>query len=155
MCFLFSLSPSLPLLTFFKKYIGSVFHSIHGLHESAFSSAAGCLMPIFSTPLESFRSGPRCTVGTVDTFIYEWLTSYTFIWSLSNQPRICCLLHRILFGRLRSKAGSKFQGKASAASRSSIILRFLAGCQAEELGIFIDLLLEPVCHHSQGRTGLG
>ncbi|TKS91003.1 Small subunit processome component 20 -like protein [Collichthys lucidus] len=58
--------------------------------------------------------------------------------------------YKILFGRLRSKAGSKFQGKASAASRSSIILRFLAGCQAEELGIFIDLLLQPVCHHSQG-----
>ncbi|KAF3859484.1 hypothetical protein F7725_021883 [Dissostichus mawsoni] len=56
----------------------------------------------------------------------------------------------ILFGRMRSKAGSKFQGKASSASRSSIILRFLAGCQAEELGIFIDLLLEPVCHYSQG-----
>uniref|UniRef100_A0A3B3E1E9 UTP20 small subunit processome component n=1 Tax=Oryzias melastigma TaxID=30732 RepID=A0A3B3E1E9_ORYME len=54
----------------------------------------------------------------------------------------------ILFGRLRSKAGSKFQGKSSAGVRSSIILRFLAGCQAEELGMFIDLLLEPVKHHS-------
>lgn len=64
---------------------------------------------------------------------------------------VCCLLGRILFGRLRSKAGSKFQGKASAASRSSIILRFLAGCQTEELGIFIDLLLEPLSHYSQGR----
>ncbi|KAF0029549.1 hypothetical protein F2P81_018654 [Scophthalmus maximus] len=58
--------------------------------------------------------------------------------------------YKVLFGRLRSKAGSKFQGKATASSRSSIILRFLAGCQAEELGMFIDLLLEPVCHHSQG-----
>lgn len=56
----------------------------------------------------------------------------------------------MLFGRLRSKAGSKFQGKASAATRSSIILRFLAGCQTEELGMFIDLLLEPVSHHGQG-----
>ncbi|XP_041637012.1 small subunit processome component 20 homolog [Cheilinus undulatus] len=68
----------------------------------------------------------------------------------SHRARLIPLLMRILFGRLRSKAGSKFQGKAFAASRSSIILRFLAGCQAEELGIFIDLLLEPVCHHSQG-----
>ncbi|KAM6895649.1 small subunit processome component 20 homolog [Xenentodon cancila] len=68
----------------------------------------------------------------------------------SHRGRLIPLLMRILFGRLRSKPGSKFQGKASAASRSSIILRFLAGCQAEELGMFIDLLLEPVNHHSQG-----
>ncbi|KAM7366962.1 hypothetical protein PAMP_014893 [Pampus punctatissimus] len=60
------------------------------------------------------------------------------------------LPYKILFGRLRTKAGSKFQGKASTATRSSIILRFLAGCQSEELGMFIDLLLEPACHHSQG-----
>ncbi|XP_061570968.1 small subunit processome component 20 homolog [Cololabis saira] len=68
----------------------------------------------------------------------------------SHRGGLIPLLMRILFGRLRSKAGSKFQGKASAASRSSIILRFLAGCQAEELGMFIDLLLEPVIHHSRG-----
>uniref|UniRef100_A0A667ZW61 UTP20 small subunit processome component n=1 Tax=Myripristis murdjan TaxID=586833 RepID=A0A667ZW61_9TELE len=67
-----------------------------------------------------------------------------------HRDKLIPLLMRILFGRLRSKAGSKFQGKASAASRSSIVLRFLAGCQSEELGMFIDLLLEPVCHHSQG-----
>ncbi|KAK0145461.1 Small subunit processome component 20 [Merluccius polli] len=60
------------------------------------------------------------------------------------------LLMRILFGRLRSKAGSKFQGKASASARSSIVLRFLGGCQAEELGMFIHLLLEPLGHHAQG-----
>lgn len=57
---------------------------------------------------------------------------------------------RILYGRMRTKVGNKFQGKAATASRSSIVLRFLAGCQPEELGMFIDLLLEPVCHHSQG-----
>ncbi|XP_013889359.1 small subunit processome component 20 homolog, partial [Austrofundulus limnaeus] len=68
----------------------------------------------------------------------------------SHRGRLIPLLMRVLFGRLQSKAGSKFQGKASAASRSSIILRFLAGCQTEELGEFIDLLLEPLCHYSQG-----
>ncbi|KAM4569832.1 small subunit processome component 20 homolog [Odontesthes bonariensis] len=68
----------------------------------------------------------------------------------SHRGGLIPVLMRILFGRLRSKAGSKFQGKASAATRSSIILRFLAGCQADELGMFIDLLLEPVCHHGQG-----
>ncbi|KAK7901998.1 hypothetical protein WMY93_018767 [Mugilogobius chulae] len=67
----------------------------------------------------------------------------------SHRAKLIPLLMRLLFGRLRTKAGSKFQGKASAASRSSIILRFLAGCQSEELGMFIDLLLEPLSHHSQ------
>uniref|UniRef100_A0A673BJE7 UTP20 small subunit processome component n=1 Tax=Sphaeramia orbicularis TaxID=375764 RepID=A0A673BJE7_9TELE len=78
------------------------------------------------------------------------ISEETGVVEASHRARLIPLLMRILFGRLRSKAGSKFQGKASAASRSSIILRFLAGCQAEELGMFIDLLLEPVCHHSQG-----
>ncbi|XP_069376458.1 small subunit processome component 20 homolog isoform X3 [Paralichthys olivaceus] len=78
------------------------------------------------------------------------ISEETGVVDASHRVRLIPLLMRILFGRLRSKAGSKFQGKASSASRSSIILRFLAGCQAEELGIFIDLLLEPVCHHSQG-----
>ncbi|XP_071756588.2 small subunit processome component 20 homolog isoform X1 [Centroberyx gerrardi] len=67
-----------------------------------------------------------------------------------HRAQLIPLLMRILFGRLRSKAGSKFQGKASAASRSSIVLRFLAGCQSQELGMFIDLLLEPVRLHGQG-----
>ncbi|XP_019108873.2 small subunit processome component 20 homolog isoform X2 [Larimichthys crocea] len=78
------------------------------------------------------------------------ISEETGVVDASHRTKLIPLLMRILFGRLRSKAGSKFQGKASAASRSSIILRFLAGCQAEELGIFIDLLLQPVCHHSQG-----
>ncbi|XP_072311103.1 small subunit processome component 20 homolog [Eucyclogobius newberryi] len=68
----------------------------------------------------------------------------------SHRDKLIPLLMRLLFGRLRTKAGSKFQGKASAAARSSIILRFLAGCQSEELGMFVDLLLEPLSHHSQG-----
>ncbi|XP_040885804.1 small subunit processome component 20 homolog [Toxotes jaculatrix] len=78
------------------------------------------------------------------------ISEETGVVDASHRSRLIPLLMRILFGRLRSKAGSKFQGKASTASRSSIILRFLAGCQAEELGMFIDLLLEPVSHHSQG-----
>ncbi len=48
------------------------------------------------------------------------------------------------------RVGNRFQSKANTASRSSIVLRFLAGCQPEELGMFIDLLLEPVCHHAEG-----
>jgi len=58
---------------------------------------------------------------------------------------------RILYGKMCSKAGSKFQGKSGMASRSSIVLRFLAGCQPEEMGMFIDLLLEPVRHYAEGN----
>uniref|UniRef100_A0A3B3UBG5 UTP20 small subunit processome component n=1 Tax=Poecilia latipinna TaxID=48699 RepID=A0A3B3UBG5_9TELE len=75
------------------------------------------------------------------------ISEETGVVDASHRSRLIPLL-MILFGRLRSKAGSKFQGKASAATRSAIILRFLAGSQSEELGMFIDLLLEPLCHYS-------
>ncbi|XP_076861032.1 LOW QUALITY PROTEIN: small subunit processome component 20 homolog [Brachyhypopomus gauderio] len=68
----------------------------------------------------------------------------------SHRAKLIPVLMRILYGRMRTKAGSRFQGKAATASRSSIVLRFLAGCQPEELAMFIDLLMEPVSHHSQG-----
>ncbi|XP_037315787.2 small subunit processome component 20 homolog isoform X2 [Pungitius pungitius] len=85
-----------------------------------------------------------------EEIIHFNITEETGVVEASHRATLILLLMRILFGRLRSKAGSKFQGKSGATSRSSIILRFLAGCQQEELGIFIDLLLEPVNHHSQG-----
>uniref|UniRef100_A0AAX7VDC5 UTP20 small subunit processome component n=1 Tax=Astatotilapia calliptera TaxID=8154 RepID=A0AAX7VDC5_ASTCA len=78
------------------------------------------------------------------------ISEETGVVDASHRGKLIPLLMRILFGRLRSKAGSKFQGKASATYRSSIILRFLAGCQAEELEMFIDLLFESVSHHCQG-----
>ncbi|XP_054911685.1 small subunit processome component 20 homolog [Poeciliopsis prolifica] len=78
------------------------------------------------------------------------ISEETGVVDTSHRGRLIPVLMRILFGRLRSKAGSKFQGKASAATRSAIILRFLAGSQSEELGMFIDLLLEPLSHYSQG-----
>ncbi|XP_048124200.1 small subunit processome component 20 homolog [Alosa alosa] len=67
-----------------------------------------------------------------------------------HRPQLIPLLMRILYGRMSTKGGSKFQGKAVTASRSSIVLRFLAGCQPHELGVFIDMLLDPVAHYSQG-----
>ncbi|KAM8884134.1 small subunit processome component 20 homolog [Synchiropus picturatus] len=78
------------------------------------------------------------------------ISEETGVVDASHRASLIPLLMRILFGRLRSKGGSKFQGKSSATPRTSIILRFLAGCQSEELGMFIDLLLEPVSHHGQG-----
>ncbi|KAA0720706.1 Small subunit processome component 20 -like protein [Triplophysa tibetana] len=68
----------------------------------------------------------------------------------SHRPQLIPMLMRILYGRMRTRIGNKFQGRSTATSRSSIVLRFLAGCQPEELGMFIDLLLEPVSHHGEG-----
>ncbi|XP_026065231.1 small subunit processome component 20 homolog isoform X1 [Carassius auratus] len=68
----------------------------------------------------------------------------------AHRPQLIPMLMRILYGRMCPRVGNRFQGKANTASRSSIVLRFLAGCQPEEMGMFIDLLLEPVCHHSEG-----
>ncbi|XP_056312047.1 small subunit processome component 20 homolog [Danio aesculapii] len=68
----------------------------------------------------------------------------------SHRPQLIPMLMRILYGRMCPKVGNRFQGKAGTASRTGIVLRFLAGCQPEEMGMFIDLLLEPVCHHAEG-----
>ncbi|KAG8439453.1 hypothetical protein GDO86_005604 [Hymenochirus boettgeri] len=60
------------------------------------------------------------------------------------------VLMRILYGRMRSKTGSKTQGKSSAGARMSIVLRFLAGSQPEEIRMFLDLMFEPVRHLKDG-----
>ncbi|XP_069829345.1 small subunit processome component 20 homolog [Dendropsophus ebraccatus] len=60
------------------------------------------------------------------------------------------VLMRILYGRMRSKTGSKTQGKSAAGTRMSIVLRFLAGSQSEEIRMFLDLLYEPVRHLKEG-----
>ncbi|XP_064794552.1 small subunit processome component 20 homolog isoform X4 [Oncorhynchus masou masou] len=70
----------------------------------------------------------------------------------SHRAQLVPLLMRVLFGPMCSKTGSRFQGQSGAVQRSSIVLRFLAGCQSEELSMFIDLLLEPVCHHRNDRN---
>ncbi|KAM5170183.1 small subunit processome component 20 homolog [Mantella aurantiaca] len=60
------------------------------------------------------------------------------------------LLMRILYGRMRSKTGSKTQGRSAAGTRMSIVLRFLAGSLPEEIRMFLDLLYEPVKHMKDG-----
>ncbi|XP_075712813.1 small subunit processome component 20 homolog [Rhinoderma darwinii] len=60
------------------------------------------------------------------------------------------VLMRILYGRMRSKTGSKTQGRSAAGTRMSIVLRFLAGSQSEEIRLFLDLLYEPVRHLKDG-----
>ncbi|XP_036106865.1 small subunit processome component 20 homolog [Molossus molossus] len=62
------------------------------------------------------------------------------------------ILMRILYGRMKNKTGSKTQGKSASGTRMSIVLRFLAGTQPEEIQIFLDLLFEPVKHFKNGES---
>ncbi|XP_016078659.1 PREDICTED: small subunit processome component 20 homolog isoform X2 [Miniopterus natalensis] len=61
------------------------------------------------------------------------------------------ILMRILYGRMKNKTGNKTQGKSASGTRMSIVLRFLAGTQPEEIQIFLDLLFEPVKHFRNGE----
>ncbi|XP_077628408.1 small subunit processome component 20 homolog isoform X2 [Crocuta crocuta] len=61
------------------------------------------------------------------------------------------ILMRILYGRMKNKTGSKTQGKSASGTRMSIVLRFLAGTQPEEIQTFLDLLFEPVKHFKNGE----
>ncbi|CAH2277583.1 small subunit processome component 20 homolog [Pelobates cultripes] len=67
-----------------------------------------------------------------------------------HRPDLMPVLMRLLYGRMRSKTGSKTQGKSAAGTRMSIVLRFLAGSQPEEIRMFLDLLYEPVKHLKEG-----
>uniref|UniRef100_A0A8C4RTT2 UTP20 small subunit processome component n=1 Tax=Erpetoichthys calabaricus TaxID=27687 RepID=A0A8C4RTT2_ERPCA len=68
----------------------------------------------------------------------------------SDRAHLMPILMRILYGRMRSKTGSKTQGKSGAGTRMSIVMRFLAGSLPDELGLFIDLLFEPMKNYSKG-----
>ncbi|XP_041442196.1 small subunit processome component 20 homolog isoform X2 [Xenopus laevis] len=68
-----------------------------------------------------------------------------------HRPDVMPVLMRILYGRMRSKTGSKTQGKSAAGTRMSIVLRFLAGSLPEEIRMFLDLLFEPVKHLKDGQ----
>ncbi|XP_062441952.1 small subunit processome component 20 homolog [Rhea pennata] len=67
-----------------------------------------------------------------------------------HRPALIPVLMRILYGRMRNKTGSKTQGKSSAGTRMSIVLRFLAGSLPEEIRMFLDLLFEAVKQFSNG-----
>ena len=60
---------------------------------------------------------------------------------------VCCT-YRILYGRMLRQGGHN-TGKSGGASRRGIVLRFLAGCQGDEMKEFIKLLTLPF----QGLTG--
>uniref|UniRef100_A0A803XPU0 UTP20 small subunit processome component n=1 Tax=Meleagris gallopavo TaxID=9103 RepID=A0A803XPU0_MELGA len=69
---------------------------------------------------------------------------------MEHRPHLVPVLMRILYGRMRNKTGNKTQGKSAAATRMSIVLRFLAGSLPEEIRMFLDLLFEAVKQFSHG-----
>lgn len=69
---------------------------------------------------------------------------------VEHRPHLVPVLMRILYGRMRNKTGNKTQGKSAAATRMSIVLRFLAGSLPEEIRMFLDLLFEAVKQFSHG-----
>uniref|UniRef100_A0A8B9WA81 UTP20 small subunit processome component n=1 Tax=Bos mutus grunniens TaxID=30521 RepID=A0A8B9WA81_BOSMU len=69
----------------------------------------------------------------------------------AHRAELFPILMRILYGRMKNKTGSKTQGKSASGTRMSIVLRFLAGTQPEEIEIFLDLLFEPVKHFRNGE----
>ena len=50
---------------------------------------------------------------------------------------------RILYGKMQTKTGKDTSGRSNAHVRKNIVLRFLAGCEPEELNVFLDLVFEP------------
>ena len=63
---------------------------------------------------------------------------------------VAFFLPRILYGKMQTKTGKDTAGKQHSHLRKNIVLRFLAGCQKEELHIFLDLMFEPFKHLVSG-----
>ncbi|XP_015925192.1 small subunit processome component 20 homolog [Parasteatoda tepidariorum] len=64
---------------------------------------------------------------------------------IQNEHRmnVLAILMRVLYGKMLYKTGNNTVGKAQANTRRSLVLRFLAGCKADELKMFFDLVFLP------------
>ncbi|XP_067855315.1 small subunit processome component 20 homolog [Heptranchias perlo] len=85
-----------------------------------------------------------------EEIIHFSIAEETTIVSAPHRTELVPVIMRILYGRMRSKTGSKTQGRAAAGTRMAIVLHFLAGSLPQEIQVFLDLLLEPVKHLTQG-----
>uniref|UniRef100_UPI00398E4C32 small subunit processome component 20 homolog n=1 Tax=Pristiophorus japonicus TaxID=55135 RepID=UPI00398E4C32 len=85
-----------------------------------------------------------------EEIIHFSIAEETTIVSAPHRIELIPLIMRILYGRMRSKTGNKTQGRAAAGTRMAIVLHFLAGSLPQEIHVFLDLLLEPVKHFTQG-----
>uniref|UniRef100_A0A8C3M1A3 UTP20 small subunit processome component n=1 Tax=Chrysolophus pictus TaxID=9089 RepID=A0A8C3M1A3_CHRPC len=85
-----------------------------------------------------------------EEIVHFSISEENMIVKMEHRPHLVPVLMRILYGRMRNKTGNKTQGKSAAATRMSIVLRFLAGSLPEEIRMFLDLLFEAVKQFSHG-----
>uniref|UniRef100_A0A663MTT8 UTP20 small subunit processome component n=1 Tax=Athene cunicularia TaxID=194338 RepID=A0A663MTT8_ATHCN len=85
-----------------------------------------------------------------EEIVHFSISEETSVVKVEHRPDLIPVLMRILYGRMRNKTGSKTQGRSSAGTRMSIVLRFLAGSLPEEIRMFLDLLFEAVKQFSNG-----
>ncbi|XP_064011087.1 small subunit processome component 20 homolog [Pogoniulus pusillus] len=85
-----------------------------------------------------------------EEIVHFSISEETAVVKAEHRPDLIPVLMRILYGRMRNKTGNKTQGKSSASTRMSIVLRFLAGSLPEEIRMFLDLLFEAVKQFSNG-----
>ncbi|KAG8539047.1 hypothetical protein GDO81_021552, partial [Engystomops pustulosus] len=85
-----------------------------------------------------------------DEIVHFSISEETSVVKPEHRADLMPVLMRLLYGRMRSKTGSKTEGKAAAGTRMAIVLRFLAGSQNEEIHMYLDLLYEPVSHLKDG-----
>ncbi|XP_038636090.1 small subunit processome component 20 homolog [Scyliorhinus canicula] len=85
-----------------------------------------------------------------EEIIHFSIAEETTIVSAPHRAELIPVIMRILYGRMRSKTGNKTQGRAAAGTRMAIVLNFLAGSLPQEIDAFLDLLLEPVKHLTEG-----
>ncbi|XP_069760571.1 small subunit processome component 20 homolog isoform X2 [Narcine bancroftii] len=85
-----------------------------------------------------------------EEIIHFSIAEETTIVAPAHRTELIPVIMRILYGRMKSKTGNKTQGRSGASTRANIVLHFLAGSLPQELRVFLDLLLEPVKHLTEG-----
>lgn len=63
-----------------------------------------------------------------------------------HRSQLLPILMRILYGKMLTKTGKETAGRSHSNLRQSIVLRFLNGCNMEEVVMFLDLVFLPFHH---------
>nr|CAD7588809.1 unnamed protein product [Timema genevievae] len=61
------------------------------------------------------------------------------------------VIMRILFSKMSAKTGPRTGGKAGGVLRRSLVLKFLAGCEQDEMMMFVQMLFDKYSRNMQGK----
>lgn len=61
-----------------------------------------------------------------------------------DRPTLMPVLLRIVFGKMIGRIGKKSSGRNKAELRKNIVMRFIACCEADEIGLFFQFLFDPL-----------